>query len=43
MYIYFFQSANVKIKLMDSTSDDFLNDEWIKNGLAEPDSSSDDE
>ncbi|XP_025414906.1 uncharacterized protein LOC112686707 [Sipha flava] len=37
------KSANVNIKLMDSTSDDYLNNEWIKNGIAEPDSSSDDE
>lgn len=32
------KSATVKIKLMDSVSDKYLNDEWIESGIAEPDS-----
>lgn len=31
----FFQVASVKIKLTDSLSDNYLNDEWIESGLAE--------
>lgn len=32
------KSATVKIKLMDSVSDKYLNEEWIESGVAEPDS-----
>jgi len=32
------KSATVKIKLMDSVSDKYLNEEWIESGVAKPDS-----
>ncbi|XP_026817471.1 uncharacterized protein LOC113556613 isoform X2 [Rhopalosiphum maidis] len=32
------KSASVKIKFMDSISDKYLNDEWVENGIAQPDS-----
>lgn len=36
-----FKTVSIKIKLFDSVSNDYLNDEWIRNGIAEPDDLSD--
>lgn len=41
MFVFLFQYFCVKIKLANSTTDEYLNDEWIKNGFADPESSSD--
>lgn len=38
---HYLKTALIKIKLFDSVSDNYLNNEWIKNGSAEPDISSD--